>query len=208
LTLHMIGELSLSLSTVIYCIWFIPQLWLNFKRKDTQGLSIWMHGLLLFGYCADLLYGFGEHMPWQYRAVTIIGLMSLGIEHIQFGRYGLRTRCDTLNYTTISTLALLMFSYALYNLFEEHHHISYYNIMGGLSAGCWFLYMLPQIVKNYYQKSTKGLSKSFVILSIIISICDTTSAYALGWSWPSLIGAPLTLVKKTILLWQYRYYDK
>src|SRR3989338_11149191 len=92
MTHHVIGEITLSLSTLIYFFWFLPQIYLNFKRKNTDGLSLWMHGLLLLGYSADLLYGFGRHMQWQYRLVTIVGLICLFVQHIQFGKYGLHSK--------------------------------------------------------------------------------------------------------------------
>ena len=47
--------------------------------------------LLLISWC-DLIYGFGREMQWQYRMVTVVGLLSLSIQHYQFGRYGLHTK--------------------------------------------------------------------------------------------------------------------
>lgn len=206
MNLHAIGEISISISTAIYFVWFVPQIWLNQKRRDTEGLSYWMHGLLLLGYCADLLYGFGLHMQWQYRAVTIFGLLSLLVEHWQIGRYGLHRRSEVINYLIISALCFALLTYATSAILWGHHDHAYYSFMGVISNTCWFLYVLPQIVKNYIAKSTQGLSIGFVIISIALSICDVISAYTLGWDWPSLIGAPVALGKKAILLWQYRYY--
>jgi len=206
--LHTIGEITLSASTLIYFFWFIPQLYLNFKRKDTEGLSFWMHGLLFLGYSADLLYGFGRHMQWQYRAVTLIGLVSLSIQHYQIGRYGLHTRQETFHYYLITLLILLLFGYAFYNLAEAHHTKSYYDIAGMISNTCWFTYLIPQIVKNYVNKSTEGLSVGFIVLTLLISVFDLTAAITLHWDWPSLIGAPVTFLKKGILLGQYVYYKR
>jgi|GEM_PF-813729 uncharacterized protein with PQ loop repeat len=205
---HAIGEISLSISTAIYFIWFAPQLWLNFKRKDTEGLSFWMHGLLFLGYSADLMYGFGLQMQWQYRAVTIFGLVSLSIEHYQFGRYGLHRLSETLNYLAISFLVLLLLGFSLYTLAWTHHTRPFYNLMGLISNVCWFAYMLPQIIRNYANKSTRGLSVWFVVLSIFLSVCDITSAVSLKWDWPSLVGAPLTLLKKSVVLFQVYYYGR
>lgn len=53
ITYHNIGEITASVSTLVYFIWFLPQLWLNLKRHNTDGLSLWMHGLLLLGSYAD-----------------------------------------------------------------------------------------------------------------------------------------------------------
>src|SRR5438445_7099169 len=97
MTAHTVGEITVNISSLIYFVWFVPQIWLNYRRKNTDGLSLWMHGLLLLGYSADLLYGFGRDMQWQYRMVTIVGLFFLFIQHYQFGRYGLHSKAIKLN---------------------------------------------------------------------------------------------------------------
>jgi uncharacterized protein with PQ loop repeat len=208
MNLHSLGEITLSLSTGIYFIWFIPLIWNNFKRKDTAGLSYWMHGLLLFGYIADLMYGFGQNMEWQYRLVTFLGLISLGIQHAQIIRYGLHSRQDAINILIISILAVGLLIYAGFNIFIIQRSLAFYNMTGFISTLCWFSYMLPQIIKNFIRQSTAGLSVSFVVLSILISLLDITSTITLKWAWPSLLESPLTLVKKLTLLAQVYYYDR
>ena len=140
-----------------------------------------MHGLLLLGYCADLLYGFGRDMQWQYRMVTVVGLLFLLIQHYQFGKYGLHSKAIKINYAVLSVLTIFIFSYAILNFTYLHHGKKYYDIAGFISDICWASYVFPQIVKNFRQKSTKGLSVWFVILSIILSLLDITSTFALHW---------------------------
>ncbi|PIQ43133.1 MAG: hypothetical protein COV52_08275 [Gammaproteobacteria bacterium CG11_big_fil_rev_8_21_14_0_20_46_22] len=206
MNIHTLGEITLSISTIIYFIWFLPQLWLNFKRKDTEGLSYWMHGLLLFGYMADLMYGFGRDMQWQYRLVTIVGLASLFIEHYQIGRYGLHSKSEVISYALITLVFLGLLGYAIDNVSFTHRSKHFYDTAGMVSNVCWFTYMLPQIIKNYLNKSTEGLSLYFVLIAVLITVCDLTSAIALNWDWPSLVGAPLTLLKKSVLLFQCWWY--
>ena len=208
MTSHFIGEITLSISSAIYFVWFLPQLWMNFKRKHTDGLSLWMHGLLLLGYSADLLYGFGRHMQWQYRMVTIVGLICLFVQHFQFGRYGVKTKAFILNYLFLSLLTIIVFSYAILNFTLLHHHKNYYDTAGFVSDVCWMTYLLPQIIKNFRQKSTKGLSTWFIILSIVLSLLDITSTFALHWDWPSILSECITLVKKSILIFQVVYYSR
>lgn len=206
--MHSIGEISVNASLLIYFIWFVPQLVLNAKRRDTEGLSMLMHALLCVGYSADLMYGFGRHMQWQYRAVTVIGLISLTIQHYQFGRYGLHSHREKGSYIAISLIFIGLFCYAIYNIDATHRSKQFYDLAGVVSSTCWFTYMLPQIIKNFMNKSTKGLSMQFVVLSLLLSVCDIISAWTLGWDYPSKIGAPLTLVKKSILLGQGVYYGR
>lgn len=208
MTAHLIGEITLSISSIVYFIWFLPQLWMNFKRKNTDGLSLWMHGLLLLGYSADLLYGFGRHMEWQYRAVTIVGLLCLFVQHLQFARYGMHSKAIKINFTALTVMVLIVFIYAVMNFTVLHHGKRYYDIAGFISDVCWMIYLFPQIVKNFMQKSTEGLSISFVVLSIVISVLDMTSTFALHWDWPSVVSSSVTLFKKLILVLQVFYYRK
>lgn len=206
ITSHLIGEITLSISSVVYFIWFAPQVWMNFKRKNTDGLSLWMHGLLLLGYSADLLYGFGREMQWQYRMVTIVGLIFLCIQHFQFGKYGLHTKAIILNYLGLSLLTIIVFTYAVLNFTLLHHGKNYYDIAGFISDICWATYVFPQIIKNFKQKSTRGLSVGFVAISIVLSLLDITSTFALHWDWPSVLSECITLFKKSILVFQMMYY--
>ncbi|PIZ03407.1 MAG: hypothetical protein COY58_09605 [Gammaproteobacteria bacterium CG_4_10_14_0_8_um_filter_38_16] len=206
MTDHFIGEITLTISSVIYFTWFLPQIYLNFKRKSTDGFSLWMHGLLLLGYSADLLYGFGRDMQWQYRMVTIVGLVCLFVQHFQFARYGLKTKAAVMNFVLLSMLVVIVFSYAILNFTLLHHGKKYYDIAGLISDSCWATYMFPQIIKNFRLKSTKGLSGWFVAISIVLSFFDMTSALMLHWDWPSLLGSSITVLKKSILVFQIFYY--
>lgn len=205
---HTLGEITLSVSTVVYIIWFLPQIFENFQRKSTQGLSLWMHGLLLLGYSADLLYGFGRHMQWQYRMVTIIGLLCLFVQHMQFARYSLKTNAEKWNFYVLTLLTIVVFSYAVLNFTVLQHGKKYYDIAGFISDACWATYMFPQIIKNFRLKSTRGLSIGFVAISIVLSFLDITSTFALHWDWPSIFSECVTLIKKSILVFQIVYYTR
>lgn len=206
--LHTLGEATLTLSTLLYFIWFIPQLVLTFRRKTTNGLSIWMHSILMLGYIADLMYGFGQHLQIQYRLVTIVGLISLFIEHYQFGIYGLKTLQDKRIYGSLTMGFLLLFVIVLYNLSAKTHSKTYYDMAGLVSTICWLAFAWPQIYKSYQTKSTNGVSTKFVFLAVLTGILDVLSAYALKWPWPSKLSSPLGLIQKLILLYQCYYYKE
>lgn len=205
---HLIGEITLSISSLVYFVWFIPQIWLNFKRRDTEGLSMWMHALLLFGYTADLLYGFGREMQWQYRFVTITGLIWLCIQHVQILRYGLHTKYEKINFSIISFIFLMSIIFVIINFTVNHHSKKYYDTAGYISVFCWMTYLFPQMIKNFKEKSTKGLSIWFMILAVSLDFFDITSALMLKWDWPSLLSPMGGVSKKLIVLFQFWYYRK
>ena len=205
---QLLGNITLNTSLGIYLIWFAPQILLNFKRKDTEGLSMLMIGILCIGYISDLLYGFGRGMQWQYRLVTLIGLCGLAIQHYQFGRYGLHRTTQKTTYLLLNVAYLLFLGYALFAIIGAYHSKGFYDLAGMLANACWFVYMLPQIIKNHHQGSTEGLSRIFVWLSIFLNLCDITSAWALGWDYPSKIGPAVTLLGNLCLLSQVIYYAR
>ncbi len=203
-----IGNVSLNLSFMIYLLWFMPQVWLNFKRKDTEGLSMLMHGILCIGYLCDLMYGFGRDMQWQYRTVTIVGLLSLAVQHYQMGRYGLHRRSEKLTYVALNIVYAVLLGTSLYviNFSQVDKHIL--DLMGMCANACWLSYAIPQIIKNYNNQSTLGLSTIFVGFSVFLNLCDATSAWTLGWDYPSKVGPALALIQNFILLLQIRYYAR
>lgn len=205
---HMIGEIALNISTFIYFVWFFPQIRLTFKRKSISGLSLWMHGLLLTGYLADLVYGFGREMPIQYRMVTIFGLCSLGVEHYQFWKYGLKKLMERRVFHLINVFFISFFCYAIITITVDKQSKFFYDAAGMISNFCWMTFFIPQIVKNYVNKSTEGLSLGFVMLSLLSAVADLVSTYALNFDWPSRDYAPIVLVKQLFVLGQFVYYRK
>lgn len=203
-----IGHFTLNISMAVYLIWFFPQIFLNFKRKDTEGLSLFMHGVLCFGYLCDLIYGFGLGMQWQYRIVTFSGLASLAVQHYQFGRYGLHRPSEKYSYLALNLLFLAFFIYVILSLNDTSSTRNFYDFFGMLANACWAAYMLPQIIKNYFNRSAQGLSPYFVLLGIFLNINDSTSAWTLSWDYPSKIGPLITLCGNLILISQVYFYDR
>jgi uncharacterized protein with PQ loop repeat len=203
-----IGSISLNISFSIYLVWFIPQILLNFKRKNTDGLSLFMHSILCLGYLCDLMYGFGRDMQWQYRTVTIIGLISLSIQHIQIAYYGLKSQREKLTYFTFNIIFILLFITSICVIKFSHFDKEIFDLLGMCTNTCWLMYGIPQIIKNYSKQSTIGLSTLFICFAIFLNLCDTTSAWALNWDYPSKIGPMLSLIQNFMLLSQVMYYAR
>jgi len=203
-----IGQISLNISATIYLIWFVPQIFLNFKRKDVKGLSILMHSILCIGYLCDLMYGFGREMQWQYKMVTIVGLLSLSVQHYQFFRYGLQQLNYRRIYTILSLVCILLLGYIIFTIPLNYHSKNFYDAAGMIANLAGITYMLPQIVKNHTNASTVGLSLSFIMLGIFLKSCDILSAYSLDWDYPSKIGPAVSLMGSLILVGQVIYFTR
>jgi uncharacterized protein with PQ loop repeat len=206
--MSLIGNISLNLSWIIYLVWLAPQVLLNFNRKNTMGLSLSMHGILCIGYLCDLMYGFGRGMPWQYRMVTITGLFSLAIQHYQIHRYGLCHRTEKSIYIVLHFIYSAVLIISIYVIYFSHLDQSILDLIGMCANTCWLTYSVPQIIKNYNNQSTIGLSTLFICFSLFINLCDTTSAWTLNWDYPNKVGPLLSIVQNVILIYQVYYYAK
>lgn len=204
MSLQSLGLVSLSFSTIVYSVWLLPQIGYNARRHSVEGLSFLWHALLVFGACFDAIYGVGTQLPWLYRLVTILTLMALAVQHWQWVVHGCcdRLRLPIMAVTASAIILLVIASCHAYLPFSR----GLYDVVGLLSNLSFLLYPLPQIIKQYHERSTAGLSVLFVLVTLVLNISDGFSAIALGWDWPSLLGPPLLILCQLILLMQvYRY---
>ena len=201
--LFIIGQITLNISFFLYLFLLWPQIVHNARQASIQNLSFTMHLILVLAYISDLVYGFGQHFPWQYKAVTISGLLCLAVQHYQFWTYpGKPTKL----FFYLGCLLLYVFG-ALNLLFWEANLQSKASlIFGFISQIGWLVYTIPQIIRNFITRSVKVLSPYFVGLALMVTVCDTISAWTLNWALPSKLGAPCSLIFKLILLIQYYYW--
>ena len=199
---HLIGNIALNISFAIYMVLYLPQVIYNFRRRSTEGLSFLMHVILMIGYIADMMYGFGRHMQLQYCLVSLIGLGCLSIQHIQIAFY----EKPTLSYWFATTLVLGWLGYALYSItavtLPAHDYINA-GYVAWMTSVC---YTLPQIWKNSRHASAIGVSVIFVTFDIITSSCDSISAWCLQWDMPSKLGSPIECILGLVLLIQVFYF--
>lgn len=198
-----LGHITLWVSFVVYLFFLVPQVVHNFRVKSVQGLSFPMHCILFLAFICDLGYGIGNHMEWQYCTVSVIGVLVLLIQHVQFR---ILSEGMVPYYLLISVVYLVLLGVVLISLGIWSLGQGFYAGLGFVSMIGWLIYALPQIKKNYDRKSTKGLSILFIILGLLASTCDGISAYTLDWGLPNKLGAPLGVLFKTIILTQFMLY--
>lgn len=201
---RLIGNIALDFSFVIYLFLYLPQIIYNLRYKRTEGLSFLMHLVLLLGYISDLMYGFGRHMQWQYRLVSLTGLTFLGIQHIQIGWY----QKVTVNYLIATVVIVGWLAYVLYAIFGTQLSPRDYINAGYIAWLAWVIYILPQLFKNYRLASTVGMSIAFVFMDVLASSSDTISAWCLNWDLPSKLSGPAEAVFGLLLLAQAYYFRR
>ncbi len=201
---QLIGNIALNLSFLIYLVLYLPQVIYNLRRKSTDGLSFLMHFILIIGYTADMMYGFGRHMQWQYCLVAVIGLVCLGFQHVQVGCYQKITR----QYVLATVILLAWLAYAVYAISSRALPAGDYIDAGYVAWGTGVIYTLPQVWKNYRVASAVGVSTVFILFDILASSCDAVSAWCLNWDAPSKFGSPIECVFGLLLLAQAYYFNR
>jgi uncharacterized protein with PQ loop repeat len=206
---HTLGLIALNISTSTYMVRFLPQLIHNLKHKKTEYLSFLMHLILIISFSTDLLYGFGRHMQWQYRMVTVTCLIFLLVQHVQFGLYK-NSESLTLKKYMLSTALIVVFLFITVTclFFKNSFSPSFFIHMGLVSQAAYFFNTMPQILKNYKHQTTMGMSLSYVGLAVFLSLLDIFCAYCLHWDYPSKIGPMFELAVDAVLVLQIFKYSR
>ena len=194
-----IGQISLSISFFFYCIYFLPQVWHNRKPENVAKISCWLQLLYMLGYSTDWLYGAAAHLEWQYRCVTLIGLVFLCYQQWQM-RSNKRSYLLTLSAVTL----MIVLSLGLSLLAVKS--VLLVNGLGTTSMLCAVLSFIPQLIRNYKQKSGQAISHLFISITLICAALDMISAVYLHWPWPSLVSPPALFVLHVACWVQQRHY--
>lgn len=208
MTAAFIGSLSLNISFVLYLILYLPQIIHNRRSANIAQLSLNLHLLLYSSYFFDLCYGFAKHLSWQYKTVSVIGLMLVGLQHVQLIRFFILSQRQFL---AKLSLVFLVFNFmAIYYFFKVMQGVlpdQMILIFGTIARVSGLMYCLPQIIKNKTTQSAKALSTQFLRLNLTLAVLDTISAWCLDWGWPNKLAAPMSVLLMIIMLAQIKKYN-
>ncbi|MDF1756882.1 MAG: PQ-loop repeat-containing protein [Legionellaceae bacterium] len=204
----LIGSFSLNISLFFYCIVYLPQIFHNRTTANLSDLSIWMHGLLFLSYSFDLVYGFASGLPWQYKLVSIVGLLLVSIQHIQLQKlfilqkYYSRFKAGVV----LIICSSLLISYIFTKIQNHSLDASTILILGIIARASGLMYCIPQIIKNKVNQSSRAVSLYFIYLNLLLAVLDSISAWCLNWGWPNKIASPVNIAVMLIILWQNKQY--
>lgn len=167
-----------------------------------------MHLTLYLGSMSDLMYGFGTVSQWQYKMVTIVNFVALSVQHYQFNCFGLKNNKERNYYNKFTLLLFPLLTMIFCIIYFKLLSRPTLDHIGMFTNTCWAIYLIPQIIKNYFNQSTEGVSRFFILLSLFLNTCDFSSAWLLGWDYPSKIGPAITFSGNLILFFQMYYYDQ
>lgn len=206
-----IGHISINISFVIYCIYFLPQIIHNQFKRQAGHISHGTHLLMVVANALDLIYGFGFDLQWQYRVVTMLTLACLLFQQWQIYRDSKSINQQKNRHAQsydfhILCLLVIAVGIALVSLHNLNNAIL--ENIGFISMFCYAIYWLPQIIKNIKEKNATAFSLIFLILNVLALVCDEISALSFGWPLPSIISPIVILSLLFIMVGQYYYYQR
>ena len=143
---------------------------------------------------ADLFYGIGLHMPWQYKTVSCCWVGYLSVQHYQLRQYFK----NAVHWGIITLMLAGMFA-LLFLLQYKNIFLTF----GYLSQATAFTCVLPQVLKNIGTSAALSLSIARLSLDWFSKLCDNVSAYALAWPLPSKLGAAFSIAMCMVLMYQW-----
>ena len=202
-----LGELTLNLSFYLYLVFYLPQLWRNFRCNDITNLSLGFHSLLFIGATADLFYGFGRIQQWQYRVISLTMFLCVLVQHVHFCWHARRVSRGKM-YLTLLSLLVFVLLVLLFFVLAGRQHYFIGSALGWVERIAYWFYSVPQLIKNKERQDASSLSPYFLVLAVLTALCDSVSAWTLSWGPSSLYGAPLALLVHLILLYQWCNFRK
>lgn len=202
-----IGQISLNLSFIMYTFLYLPQVLHNQKQTSLEGLSQWMHLTLYLAYSLDLVYGFGQNLPWQYCAVSSAGWLLLNIQHFQFiqhFKHKKRSHIQTIFYGILASTSLFL----IWGIGQTPFTNLSLNFFGYIAQISFVVAFIPQILRSMQLQSAQALNLMYILLNFCLAGLDCVSAWQLNWGWPNKIGSGCIIFLTGILLLQQRKYSK
>ncbi|WP_440682670.1 PQ-loop repeat-containing protein [Cysteiniphilum halobium] len=191
--LSYLGEFTLNLSLALYFIHFLPQLYHNIYKPNYNNISLNTQIMYLGATSLDLIYGLGFNYQWQYIAVDIVYLSTLSIQQFQL----MYARIFSIFIHILSFLWIIFIVITAVVLVRLGHksqgfHIGsndnlIFWISGYISSFLWIILWFPQIIKNFFYKTSGGYSLPFIVIGVIITLSDITSALIYHWKWLNLL---------------------
>ena len=203
----MLGQISLNLAFIFYCILYVPQIVHNHKQRDLEGLSILMHLILYCAYFFDCLYGALTDLPWQYRLIAALGWIYLTLQQLQlihYYRYEQR-------YTLVSLFFVIWAGSGTllgYAFVHTTYHEALVTSFGFIAQMGFCIALLPQIIKSHQRQSIAAISLTYIVFNSFLSCLDIICAWQLNWGWPNKLGSIGLLCLTLTFMLQKKYYHR
>lgn len=200
---YLAAHSSLWIVNALYFIAICFQIYRNYKERSVKGLS----DLMLFGYVcayvAQIFYVFTMNLPTSCQVMIPLCLWAVVIMVVQrfiyrFGKGYMHT--FVLSYIFFLTVVIIAVPIA----YHYRHLVG--EISGWIAFVLWAVYQIPQMIKIYHEKSTKGFSLSFVVTMTLAGIVELISSLILKLPLASIVTIVRGIIFNGIFLAQFYVY--
>ncbi|MCK4265470.1 PQ-loop repeat-containing protein [Candidatus Babeliales bacterium] len=179
-----VGYFSVWIVNSIYLTGMFPQIFLNYKLKTTKGLSNWMLLGATFGYVLYWYHIYLESFPAAYQVMVPLGFSTSIFMILQSFYYD---GCSHRRYFCYLSLLIGFIGALIFPLALKYpEKVS--EICGWVYTFIWLIYMIPQILKIYVQKSTRGFSFAFITFFAVGVLIEFIAAFFIELSLPIVLN--------------------
>lgn len=187
----------------LYTAALLPQISLNHKRRSTVGISGGMMLLYFLAYCAKIVYAYNCVLPLAYR---VQGPINGGLVLIMIVQRGWYSDYKNRFFWKLFYGIIFFFSSCLILSCSYSYRVGY--ICGWVAMISFALYQLPQLLRVYKTKSSKGVSRLFIGLLLCATTLEFFTSLFLHLPLPSCLNGLRGMITYSLLLCSCFYYSQ
>ena len=191
------------IAQIVFFFGLIPQIRLNFKLKSTEGLSDFLLIGYFNAYSFYLFYIFCLDLPDAHKIMIPASFCVALILIFQRFYYSKDNNFKLKLFYCLNFLVLLSF---IPLAIEKPNFVGH--IAGWLMMFGWAVYQIPQVIKNYSEKSVQGLSFAWLSIIAVGDFTEFSVALFLGLPSQTYLSNFRGLFIYTIFCIQFWKYSK
>ena len=201
-----IAHLILWVTLTLFVSANIPQVLKNYRLRSTKGLSFYMLYLFHTGATLYLPYSYFLNLPLAFKIllpfqVTFLTIM-VGQSYYYTSSPHYRSRVLWAHgLTFLAILSLITYGILISPYYAGH-------TAGWIALFCLGSWQIPQMVKMWRARSTKGYSLGSVVISFIAASSGLTASLILGLPPQNILNSGRNIVFRLVQFYQfYKYHE-
>lgn len=190
---------------ILYVGCFIPQIYTNYKRRSTSGISNVTIFLYFFGYLVEVPYAFFLNLPLSCKIMLPFGALVafiLALQRVYYERSRLsKRRALTWYGGTVFTVLAIAGIGIEYPFYIGH-------MCGWMGSTVWLIYQVPQVIKVFARKSVEGFNPLLILIGVSAALIEIAAALIIPLPVQALFNGIRGLVLAIIFTFQFLLYRK
>lgn len=201
-----IGNISGLLSSCLWSICLLPQIWLNYQRKSTLGLSIRWAIANVVAALININFILRLHDLPLYMLIS--GIYMPILEMIVLGQFILYSHEITTRYIAGIIFSILCIVIGIVVLFWDQISVELAGSFMWIAVILWSIETFPQLWMNAHNSSTMGQSPETISISFLGKTTDFIAMVTLDIPLQYRVMTYYSTSSAYINIIQYLYYRK